>query len=45
MLLFPGKSGIHGFGIFAKHPHKAGDMVSEHDSDVFCNFFIKPRGI
>lgn len=22
-----GKSGIHGFGIFAKHPHRAGDMV------------------
>jgi hypothetical protein len=23
-----GKSGIHGFGIFAKHPHRAGDMVN-----------------
>lgn len=23
----PGKSGIHGFGIFAKLPQKAGDMV------------------
>ena len=23
-----GKSKIHGFGIFAKLPHKAGDMVS-----------------
>jgi SET domain-containing protein len=22
-----GKSGIHGFGIFAKLPHRAGDMV------------------
>ncbi|XP_031271305.1 histone-lysine N-methyltransferase ATX2-like isoform X2 [Pistacia vera] len=22
-----GKSAIHGFGIFAKHPHRAGDMV------------------
>lgn len=22
-----GKSGIHGYGIFAKQPHRAGDMV------------------
>lgn len=27
MLLAPGKSGIHGFGVFAKQPHRAGDMV------------------
>lgn len=26
-ILTTGKSGIHGFGIFAKHPHRAGDMV------------------
>lgn len=27
LLFFKGKSGIHGFGIFAKHPYKGGDMV------------------
>ncbi|XP_057959590.1 histone-lysine N-methyltransferase ATX2 isoform X2 [Malania oleifera] len=29
-----GKSGIHGFGIFAKHPHKAGDMVIEYAGEL-----------
>lgn len=29
-----GKSGIHGFGIFAKHPHKAGDMVIEYTGEL-----------
>ncbi|XWS35269.1 hypothetical protein CRYUN_Cryun21dG0111600 [Craigia yunnanensis] len=29
-----GKSGIHGFGIFAKHPHKAGDMVIEYTGQL-----------
>lgn len=29
-----GKSRIHGFGIFAKHPHKAGDMVIEYTGEV-----------
>ncbi|KAF5733855.1 histone-lysine N-methyltransferase ATX2-like [Tripterygium wilfordii] len=29
-----GKSGIHGFGIFAKHPHRAGDMVIEYIGEV-----------
>ncbi|KAL3506598.1 hypothetical protein ACH5RR_031980 [Cinchona calisaya] len=29
-----GKSGIHGFGIFAKHPHRAGDMVIEYTGEV-----------
>ena len=27
LLLNLGKSGIHGFGIFTKQPHRAGDMV------------------
>ncbi|XP_031112629.1 histone-lysine N-methyltransferase ATX2-like isoform X1 [Ipomoea triloba] len=29
-----GKSGIHGFGIFAKHQHKAGDMVIEYSGEL-----------
>ncbi|KAF5742713.1 histone-lysine N-methyltransferase ATX2-like [Tripterygium wilfordii] len=29
-----GKSGIHGFGIFTKHPHRAGDMVIEYIGEV-----------
>ncbi|XP_038884706.1 histone-lysine N-methyltransferase ATX2-like [Benincasa hispida] len=29
-----GKSGIHGFGIFAKHPHRAGDMVIEYTGEI-----------
>ncbi|THF97631.1 hypothetical protein TEA_015696 [Camellia sinensis var. sinensis] len=29
-----GKSGIHGFGIFAKQPHRAGDMVIEYTGEV-----------
>lgn len=29
-----GKSGIHGFGIFAKLPHKAGDMVIEYTGEI-----------
>lgn len=29
-----GKSRIHGFGIFAKYPHKAGDMVIEYTGEI-----------
>lgn len=29
-----GKSRIHGFGVFAKLPHKAGDMVIEYTGEV-----------
>uniref|UniRef100_A0A1J3GP59 Histone-lysine N-methyltransferase ATX2 n=1 Tax=Noccaea caerulescens TaxID=107243 RepID=A0A1J3GP59_NOCCA len=29
-----GKSGIHGFGIFTKLPHKAGDMVIEYTGEL-----------
>ncbi|KAJ0092832.1 hypothetical protein Patl1_26123 [Pistacia atlantica] len=29
-----GKSAIHGFGIFAKHPHRAGDMVIEYTGEL-----------
>ncbi|KAK6914387.1 hypothetical protein RJ641_021708 [Dillenia turbinata] len=29
-----GKSGIHGFGIFAKHQHRAGDMVIEYTGEL-----------
>ncbi|KAE8673867.1 Histone-lysine N-methyltransferase ATX1 [Hibiscus syriacus] len=29
-----GKSGIHGFGIFTKHPHRAGDMVIEYTGEL-----------
>ncbi|KAK8556286.1 hypothetical protein V6N13_064334 [Hibiscus sabdariffa] len=29
-----GKSGIHGFGIFAKHSHRAGDMVIEYTGEL-----------
>ncbi|CAH2038811.1 unnamed protein product [Thlaspi arvense] len=29
-----GKSGIHGFGIFAKLPHRAGDMVIEYTGEL-----------
>ncbi|WCJ41500.1 Histone-lysine N-methyltransferase ATX2 [Euphorbia peplus] len=29
-----GKSGIHGFGIFVKHPHKAGDMMIEYTGEL-----------
>ncbi|KAI3890806.1 hypothetical protein MKX03_007419 [Papaver bracteatum] len=29
-----GKSGIHGFGIFAKHPHRAGDMMIEYSGEL-----------
>ncbi|XP_074322612.1 histone-lysine N-methyltransferase ATX2-like isoform X2 [Apium graveolens] len=29
-----GKSGIHGFGIFAKQPHRAGDMVIEYTGEI-----------
>ncbi|XP_010245953.1 PREDICTED: histone-lysine N-methyltransferase ATX2-like [Nelumbo nucifera] len=29
-----GKSGIHGFGIFAKQPHRAGDMVVEYTGEL-----------
>ncbi|KAL7184168.1 hypothetical protein ACSBR2_026343 [Camellia fascicularis] len=29
-----GKSGIHGFGIFAKQPHRAGDMVIEYIGEI-----------
>ncbi|GAV58994.1 PWWP domain-containing protein/SET domain-containing protein/FYRN domain-containing protein/FYRC domain-containing protein/PHD_2 domain-containing protein/zf-HC5HC2H_2 domain-containing protein [Cephalotus follicularis] len=29
-----GKSGIHGFGIFSKHPHRAGDMVIEYTGEL-----------
>ncbi|XP_063940636.1 histone-lysine N-methyltransferase ATX2 isoform X1 [Daucus carota subsp. sativus] len=29
-----GKSGIHGYGIFAKQPHRAGDMVIEYTGEV-----------
>ncbi|KAF2322266.1 hypothetical protein GH714_009861 [Hevea brasiliensis] len=32
--LVGGKSGIHGFGIFAKHPHRAGDMVIEYTGEL-----------
>nr|GMC92318.1 histone-lysine N-methyltransferase ATX2-like [Ipomoea batatas]GMC95864.1 histone-lysine N-methyltransferase ATX2-like [Ipomoea batatas]GMD17535.1 histone-lysine N-methyltransferase ATX2-like [Ipomoea batatas] len=33
-----GKSGIHGFGIFAKHQHKAGDMGLS--TILFSDFFF-----
>ncbi|KAM7461652.1 hypothetical protein LguiA_029773 [Lonicera macranthoides] len=33
-----GKSGIHGFGIFAKQPHRAGDMVIEYTGEL-----VRPR--
>ncbi|RAL54385.1 hypothetical protein DM860_001513 [Cuscuta australis] len=29
-----GKSGIHGFGIFTKYPHKAGDMIIEYTGEL-----------
>ncbi|KAM0016091.1 putative [histone H3]-lysine(4) N-trimethyltransferase [Helianthus debilis subsp. tardiflorus] len=29
-----GKSAIHGFGIFTKQPHKAGDMVIEYTGEI-----------
>ncbi|KAK9288538.1 hypothetical protein L1049_016997 [Liquidambar formosana] len=29
-----GKSRIHGFGIFTKHPHRAGDMVIEYTGEL-----------
>ncbi|XP_071704627.1 histone H3-lysine(4) N-trimethyltransferase ATX1-like [Rutidosis leptorrhynchoides] len=29
-----GKSSIHGFGVFAKQPHKAGDMVIEYTGEI-----------
>ncbi|KAL1808010.1 hypothetical protein DCAR_0727409 [Daucus carota subsp. sativus] len=29
-----GKSGIHGFGIFAKQAHRAGDMVIEYTGEI-----------
>ncbi|KAL2485415.1 Histone-lysine N-methyltransferase ATX2 [Abeliophyllum distichum] len=29
-----GKSGIHGFGVFAKEPHRAGDMVIEYTGEI-----------
>ncbi|KAI4369781.1 hypothetical protein MLD38_018186 [Melastoma candidum] len=29
-----GKSGIHGFGVFAKQPHRAGDMVIEYTGEL-----------
>lgn len=29
-----GKSRIHGFGVFAKLPHKAGDMVIEYSGEI-----------
>ncbi|CAA3024743.1 histone-lysine N-methyltransferase ATX2-like [Olea europaea subsp. europaea] len=29
-----GKSGIHGFGVFAKQPHRAGDMVIEYTGEI-----------
>lgn len=29
-----GKSGIHGFGIFTKQPHRAGDMVIEYSGEL-----------
>lgn len=29
-----GKSGIHGFGIFAKQPHRAGDMIIEYTGEL-----------
>ncbi|GMH29110.1 hypothetical protein Nepgr_030953 [Nepenthes gracilis] len=29
-----GKSRIHGFGIFAKQPHRAGDMVIEYTGEI-----------
>eukprot|EP00252_Welwitschia_mirabilis_P022789 TRINITY_DN6267_c0_g1_i1.p1 TRINITY_DN6267_c0_g1~~TRINITY_DN6267_c0_g1_i1.p1 ORF type:complete len:198 (-),score=35.65 TRINITY_DN6267_c0_g1_i1:406-999(-) len=29
-----GKSGIHGYGIFAKQEHKAGDMVIEYTGEI-----------
>ncbi|KAJ8755248.1 hypothetical protein K2173_019046 [Erythroxylum novogranatense] len=29
-----GKSGIHGFGIFAKQPYRAGDMVIEYTGEL-----------
>ncbi|CAI0397255.1 unnamed protein product [Linum tenue] len=29
-----GKSAIHGFGIFAKHPHRAGDMMIEYSGEL-----------
>lgn len=29
-----GKSGIHGFGVFAKLPHRAGDMVIEYTGEL-----------
>ncbi|XP_010469690.1 PREDICTED: histone-lysine N-methyltransferase ATX1-like isoform X2 [Camelina sativa] len=29
-----GKSGIHGFGIFAKLPHRAGDMMIEYTGEL-----------
>ncbi|PIA29871.1 hypothetical protein AQUCO_05800150v1 [Aquilegia coerulea] len=34
MRLAFGKSGIHGFGVFAKHSHKAGDMVIEYTGEL-----------
>lgn len=36
LMLTVGKSGIHGFGIFAKHPHRAGDMVDQRNHFPFC---------
>lgn len=33
-----GKSGIHGFGIFTKQPHKAGDMVINPHTFHFKSF-------
>ncbi|XP_077250235.1 histone-lysine N-methyltransferase TRX1-like [Tasmannia lanceolata] len=29
-----GKSGIHGFGVFAKHAYRAGDMVIEYTGEI-----------
>ncbi|PIN18060.1 Histone-lysine N-methyltransferase [Handroanthus impetiginosus] len=29
-----GKSGIHGFGVFTKLPHKAGDMIIEYTGEL-----------
>ncbi|CAN1170991.1 Histone-lysine N-methyltransferase ATX2 [Linum perenne] len=29
-----GKSAIHGFGIFTKHPHRAGDMMIEYTGEL-----------
>lgn len=50
LLLTPGKSGIHGFGIFAKHPHKAGDMVLNLNCNTlfrlsFLSFFLFLRNL